>query len=98
MAHDIIELNISDTSVPIETKVIPIIKLDTPRLDARAAECFTAILLQKKTRIILPMSIVKPINIPKIVICPPIFHLGIKSIDRDKDCRKLGDSFNFLVK
>jgi hypothetical protein len=77
---------------------MPIIKLDTPRLDARAAECFTAILLEKKIRIMLPMRIVKPINVPKIVFCSPFFHLGIKLIDRGKDCLKLGDSFNFLFR
>jgi hypothetical protein len=51
----------------METNVIPIIKLETPRLDARAAECFTAILLEKIIRIMLPMSIINAINISNII-------------------------------
>lgn len=76
-AHDIIELNISDTSVPIETKVIPIIKLETPRLDARAAECLTAILLENIIRKIFPIRIINAINIFKIVFYSPLFNLEL---------------------
>ena len=44
------------------------------------------------------MRIVKPINIPKIILSSLFFHLGIKLINRGKDCRKLGDFLNSLFR
>jgi hypothetical protein len=70
-------LKISETSVPTDTKVIPIIKLEIPRLDARAAECLTAILLDKIIKTILHMRIINAINIFKIVFYSPICNLEL---------------------
>ncbi|GAH63341.1 unnamed protein product, partial [marine sediment metagenome] len=55
---EIIELNISGRSVPIDTNEIPIIKGDIPRADASMAECLTAILLEKNIRNIPTIRII----------------------------------------
>ncbi|TXT61264.1 MAG: hypothetical protein BAJALOKI2v1_40056 [Promethearchaeota archaeon] len=51
----------------METNVIPIIRLEIPRLEARAAECLTATLLEKIIRIMLPIRIKNAINIINII-------------------------------
>ena len=55
-------------SVPIDTKVTPIIKGDIPKAVASSAECFTAYLLEKITRTIPPIrtNIAKSRSITKL--------------------------------
>jgi len=50
-----IELNISEISVPTDTKVTPIISGDIPKAVASSAECFTAYLLENITRTTPPI-------------------------------------------
>jgi hypothetical protein len=62
--QEIIELKISEISVPIETKVTPIMRLETPRLAAKDAELLTAILL------LITKSIIPIIKTANIMIIP----------------------------
>jgi hypothetical protein len=63
-------LNISEISVPIETRVIPITRLETPKEEANLAEFVTAILLEIAL-MILPM-----INKKIEITIPIIFFLS----------------------
>jgi hypothetical protein len=80
-AEDIIELNISDISVPIETRVIPITRLEIPKEEANLAEFVTAILLEIAI-IIIPMINKKiEIPIPIILFSYLILPFKIKRIE-----------------